>query len=511
LRFIEHTNGYFVPVHRKADIGNLVHFLENAKYLAKTKTWNIPKTELNRLVLQKRGFVQQIKRLEIKPIPSSILKTLPSNLYDVQLTALEFLYNRGGSALISYAPGMGKTAIGLVYTLIEEIGLTVIVCQATLKTQWEKQIELWLGKRSVHIVYGQTPQPLPDKGFIILNYEILQYHSKALSKLHPDLFIIDEVQFFKNNKAQRTKAMYETAFLSNRIIGLSGTPIDRRLYEFYPILHVLRADVFDTFFHFASKYCNAHIGRNGWEYDGTSNEGEFQEHLSSLMIRKNKRDSHNMPDRVIIPMFFKMGNEAEYFEEEERMIEVFGEGNYLANQKSIVYMQYLAFLSKREDMLKWIADFIADGTKLIVFAEHRKIVESIHEHFKTNSVKYYGGMSNVLKQEAKDKFLNDVPLFVANTKSGGTGLDGLQHVCHNVCVAELGWTSTGFDQAVGRVERIGQKNDINVYVALTQNSIEEHIMQVIDKSRLITTLVLDGVKAESVDLLKELVKIYNRT
>lgn len=503
LRFIERAKDYFIPVHRKGDVPWIV-YLDNAKYMATTKTWHIPKTPLNRAILQKKGFVQVIEKKEIIPLPKEVKDTLPSTLYDVQVEALEFLYTYGGNGLISHTPGMGKTAISLLYTLLEELHTVVIVCQASLKMQWETQIGIWLGDQETYIFNGQKKQST-DKKFMIINYEILPYHIDFLKSISPDLLIIDEVQFFKNNKAQRTKALYNLSFQCSRVIALSGSPIERRPVEFYPILHILRADIFDTFFHYTNRYCDAKMGRYGWNYDGVSNVEELRDYLANIMIRRTKSDSMDIPDKVVIPVMFEMNNEKLYKEEEAKMITIFGNGNYLENKKSIVYMQYLAYLGKRDDMLKWIADFITDD-KLIVFAQHRNIVEDIHEYFKDNSVKYYGGMSNTKKVEAKDKFINEVNLFVANMQSGGTGLDGLQHVCNTVCVAELGWTSTGFDQAVGRVVRIGQKNKVNVYVPLTKGSIETHIMDIIDRSREITTQILDGVDAKPIDLLKELVK-----
>ena len=505
MRFIERANNYFIPVHRKGDV-TWIGYLDKAKYLATTKTWHIPKTPLNRAILQKKGFVQVVGKKKIIPLPKKLKDKLPTNLYRVQVEALEFLYSYGGSGLVSHKPGMGKTATSLLYTVLEEVEKVVIVCQASLKTQWEAQIQLWLGNQDVYIMNGQKKQST-DKKFVIVNYEILSYHIDFLKSISPDLLIVDEVQFFKNNKAQRTKALYALSFKCSRVISLSGSPIERRPVEFYPILHILRADLFDTFFHYTNRYCDAHIGKYGWDYDGVSNVEELRDHLKSIMIRRTKSDSMDIPDKMVIPIMFEMSNEKLYAEEEKKMIEVFGNGNYLENKKSIVYMQYLAYLGKRDSMLKWIADFISDGNKLIVFAQHRNIVEDIHEYFKGNSVKYYGGMSNTQKQEAKAKFINGVDLFVANMQSGGTGLDGLQHVCNTVCVAELGWTSTGFDQAVGRVVRIGQKNEVNVYVPLTKGSIETHIMGIIDKSREITTQILDGVDVKPIDLLKELVSI----
>jgi len=510
VRFIEHTNGYFVPVHRKADIGKLIHFLEDAKYLAKTKTWNIPKTEMNRLVLQKRGFVQQIKRLEIKPIPDKILKTLPPNLYNAQLEALRFLYNTEGNCLLSFSMGMGKTAIALLYVKhFLKAECTIIVCQASIKSQWGDQITKWVDSTDYHIVYGQKPYNIPRCKYIIINYEILSYHEKVLKTLNASILVGDEVQFVSNTKAQRTKAFTAIAMNIGRTLGLSGTPIASHTAQFYPILHILNPVVFTDYFHFTARYCDRKIGRNGWDVTGLSNVEELREHLANIMIRRTKEDSMDMPSKVVIPLLFDMDKAVleEYNTEKQRAIkEVFGEGNYLQSKASMTYLQYLAYLGKRDAMIAWITDFLSTGEKLVLFANHRKIVVNIQETFKDVAVKYYGGMSQKQKDEAKAQFLGDKQLIIGNTAAMATGLDGFQAVCSNVGFVQLPWTSTTFDQATDRLWRIGQEANVNVFVFMARNSIEQRIMTLLDRSRKMVEQIIDGKEVDEINFLKELVK-----
>jgi hypothetical protein len=43
-------------------------------------------------------------------------------------------------------------------------------------------------------------------------------------------------------------------------------------------------------------------------------------------------------------------------------------------------------------------------------------------------------------------------------------VNGLQDVCHNLVISALPWTNAQYQQLVGRFVRLGQKNDVNVYI-----------------------------------------------
>ena len=72
------------------------------------------------------------------------------------------------------------------------------MCPASLKLQWEKEINNWLNEYDVCIVSGRKPIKITPHKFIIINYEIFKDHVENLSKLPIDLVIVDEVQFFQN-------------------------------------------------------------------------------------------------------------------------------------------------------------------------------------------------------------------------------------------------------------------------------------------------------------------------
>jgi SWI/SNF-related matrix-associated actin-dependent regulator of chromatin subfamily A-like protein 1 len=494
--------GYYIAVNKKNDIP-WIQVLEKAIYISKTKSWYIPKTQANKKILKRKGIISTQSKIVKKPLPYTKSLLLPECLYDVQIDALEFAYARKGNCILALDMGLGKTATSLCYTLLESIKSTVIICPASLKTQWASQIEAWLETTNIHIIYGQKDYEIPRASFVIINYEILQYHSDRLKQLAPEFIIIDEVQNFQNHKALRTKALYSVAKYCDRVMALSGTPITKSPVQFFPILHILEPHTFPTFFNYAKKYCNAKKGRYGWVYNGVSNLKEFKGILDNLMIRKMKKDSLDIPDKLMIPMLFDMDEHSkEYHDAEDTFLE---QTDKNALKKSLVHLQYLAYLGKRKAVLDWISDTIKNE-KLIIFCEHRKIVDDIYEYFKKDAVRYYGGMSDKQKKVAKNKFLDKTPLFVGNTTAAGTGLDGLQHVCHTVAFVELPWTSAKLDQATDRLWRSGQKSPVNVYLLLANDSIEQRMVRILDKSRKVVEQVVDGKSVEEIDFLKELVE-----
>ena len=499
---------FYVSVNRKNDFPWLADI---GTYLAKTKTWKVVPTAENLGILQEHGLIKQADEVIDNPIPKALMKKLPSNLYDVQKEGLQFAYNRAGTCLIAYDMGLGKTAISLSYTLLEDIPCTIVICQASLKTQWESQIKLWLGDTPCTILYGRTPVDIQPTAFIIVNYEILAYHTKVLASIKPDLVIVDEAQYFQNHSSARTKALYKLAANSKRIMALSGTPITKSPVQFYPILHILLPTKFPDLYGYRKRYCDAKITDRGWDYSGASNVEEFRSILSSVMIRRRKADSLDLPEKRIIPLVLDFDEKLykEYVIEEADIVGSIFEHDYVENKNSFIYLQYLAYAGKRKEMLNWIAE-TSKTEKVIVFCVHRKIVDDIYSYFENDAVKYYGGMSQKEKDEAKQKFCTDKQIFIGNIASAGTGLDGLQKVCNTVAFVQLPFTSTAFDQATDRVWRIGQAKEVNVFVLVAKNSVEMRIVSILDKHRTMVERIIDGKEYQEIDLLKELMKSYTK-
>ena len=117
--------------------------------------------------------------------------------------------------------------------------------------------------------------------------------------------------------------------------------------------------------------------------------------------------------------------------------------------------------------------------KVIIFTEYRAsqeyLLNYLKEH-KITAVPYRGGMNRGKKDWMMDLFRNRVQVLIA-TEAGGEGIN-LQF-CHNMINFDLPWNPMRVEQRIGRVHRLGQTHDVNIYNLSTRNTIEEHILSLL--------------------------------
>ncbi len=117
--------------------------------------------------------------------------------------------------------------------------------------------------------------------------------------------------------------------------------------------------------------------------------------------------------------------------------------------------------------------------KVIIFTEYRASQEYLLNYFKEHkitAVPYRGGMNRGKKDWMMDLFRNRVQVLIA-TEAGGEGIN-LQF-CHNMINFDLPWNPMRVEQRIGRVHRLGQTHDVNIYNLSTRNTIEEHILSLL--------------------------------
>jgi superfamily II DNA/RNA helicase len=120
-------------------------------------------------------------------------------------------------------------------------------------------------------------------------------------------------------------------------------------------------------------------------------------------------------------------------------------------------------------------------TKIVAFAYSRAVIEALAdcpllERF--NPVFIYGGLTQADKQFALRHFKDDsrCRLIILQIKAAGEGIDGLQNVSNVVVFPELEWSAGTFDQAVARLDRIGQKSVVRIYPIIAKNTLDESII-----------------------------------
>lgn len=221
--------------------------------------------------------------------------------------------------LIGDPPGLGKTiqAIGLINHL--ELKTGVIVCPATLKLNWLKEMTKWLVDKNltVGVAYGGE---IPETDFVIINYDILNRNKEELWAEHWDIVVCDEAQYLSNGDSKRTQAVFGTykwdyktekfqrikqrmrcnhaeksikmaCLRAEYRLMLTGTPMMKQPKDMWTIIRDFDPrGLGANWEHFAFTYCDATMTAFGMDATGGSNLEELNEYLRrTFMIRRLKK------------------------------------------------------------------------------------------------------------------------------------------------------------------------------------------------------------------------------
>lgn len=411
--------------------------------------------------------------------------------------------------LIGDEMGLGKTiqAIGVV-NADESIKRILIICPATLKINWKRELEKWLVRKlSIEIINNGSSF---DSDVAIINYDLLGKYHEELRARTWDLLIVDECHYVKNPKAQRTQEIFgrwdrdpekvTTAISAKRRIFMTGTPILNRPIELWPILR--STGLFKSWKYYVKKYCAAYYNRYGWDVSGSSNLSELQDYLrTKLMVRRLKKDVlSELPDKrrqvVELPAtgcedVIDAENESwadyeERLEDARAAVELAKAGEVdeyeqavakLREISSVAFTEISALrhetaLAKIPTVVEHINGVLEETDKVVVFAHHHDVIERLRESFPDMSVTLTGEDSMEERQHAVDSFQNDlqVRIFIGSIKAAGVGIT-LTAASH-VVFAELDWVPGNVTQAEDRLHRIGQRGCVLVQHLVLDGSLD---------------------------------------
>jgi SNF2 family DNA or RNA helicase len=203
--------------------------------------------------------------------------TFRGTLYDFQLDAKEMMIKRE-SLLLVHRMGLGKTvtSIATIEELIDdgEIECALIICPASIKWQWKRQIDKFSDGALIKVIEGTKPERRSqyrsvkrgDVEYVIMNYEQVVSDWDTVRLLTFDAVVCDEIVAIKNPGAKRSRHVKR---LDARFkFGLTGQPIENRPEELYSIMQWVdptilgRFDIFDRLFIRRNSYGRVKFYRN---------------------------------------------------------------------------------------------------------------------------------------------------------------------------------------------------------------------------------------------------------
>ncbi|MEI6269894.1 MAG: DEAD/DEAH box helicase, partial [Methylococcaceae bacterium] len=470
-------------------------------------------------VVRSQQITQEIMRV------NGVLPGIKARLFPYQTEGVAFLASRG-RALLADDMGLGKTlqAICAASWLVDNAGIkkVLVVCPASLKHQWAREVEKFTS-HSVQIIQGAAEnrfvQYRADALFFIVNYELTVRDLSVISEtLKPDLVILDEAQRIKN---WRTKIASTIKLIPSRyMFVLSGTPLENRLEDLYSLLQVVDARVLGPLWRCLLDF---HVTDERGKVIGYRNLSELRRRIASVMLRRNRSlISDQLPDRTEVRLDIPLdkmqkelhdsamqaaGQLAQIAKrrpltpgEQNRMMSALQQARMACDAAGLVdkVTQGSPKLDELSRLLEELC--LQSNRKAVIFSQWAlmtEMVESLVKAMGLGCVRLHGGIPGHKRGELMDRFLRDdaVQIFIS-TDAGGVGLN-LQSATVLINL-DMPWNPAVLDQRIARIHRLGQKQNVQIFLLLAEDSYEQQVAKLVKGKRDLFNNVISPEASEDV-------------
>jgi ERCC4-related helicase len=447
------------------------------------------------------------------PLRSELLKV---KLLPYQLEGIAFAAG-AGRAVLADDMGLGKTiqGVGVAELLAREAGFgkVLIVCPASLKSQWRSEIHRF-SDRTVQIVAGSaTERPRQydnDCFFTICNYEQVLRDILAIECVRWDLIILDEGQRIKNWESKTARVI--KGLKSPFALVLTGTPLENRLDDLYSVVQF----VDDRRLAPAFRFFNRHrvVDEKG-KVLGYKNLDRLRENLRPVLLRRTRGSVlQQLPPRTTeIIRISPTDEQIELHAAHMRTVSMITRKPYLTEmdllrlQKALLMCRMAAdgtflvdkeppgYSSKLEHLAEMLAELFEEpDRKAVLFSEWTtmlNLIEPILKKLKLDYVRLDGSVPQKDRQPLVNRFREDPScrLFIT-TNAGSTGLN-LQ-AANTVINVDLPWNPAVLEQRIARAHRMGQKQPVQVFVLITEETLEENLLATLSAKHDLALAALDA-------------------
>ncbi len=426
-------------------------------------------------------------------------------------TALRVIRDMQGRALLADEVGLGKTVEASIilkeYLMRGLVDRVLILTPASLLTQWREELKV---KFDLEFKVWEAAKDWTSSKMLIASIDTAKRpnHSEKIYKMEYDMVIIDEAHKLKNNK---TKGWSFVDGLKTRyILMLTATPVQNNMIELFNMITLLKPGQLKTYNIFQAQFMK--------DARSPKNVRRLRGLLTNVMIRNKRRDTG-----IVFPKRYVKTMKIHYSEAETKFYK--GITDFVRNEVAssdrtvlpLVTLQKIASSSSRaacKSLRKmWLAEdedkcrktklgelysmasVIQDNkkagalekilheqdTKTIVFTEFRITQEYLAKQLRANDIGvslFHGGMTVGQKDSAIEEFKTENRVLLS-TETGGEGRN-LQF-CNTLVNYDLPWNPMKIEQRIGRIHRIGQKSDVNIFNLVAADTIESYIVYLLEE------------------------------
>ncbi len=466
---------------------------------------------------------------------NGILPWIKTRLYSYQTEGVAFMVGTG-RCLLADDMGLGKTlqAITAASWLRrdKEVDRVLIVCPASLKHQWAREIERFTGEEAL-VVQGNPGarhvQYRKGTAFLIVNYELILRDLSIINEVfRPDLLILDEAQRIKNWRTKIASAikLIPTTFA----FVLTGTPLENRLEDLYSLMQVVNPQILGPLWKYLLDF---HITDERGKVLGYRNLSELRRRIQPAMLRRDRRLVRDqLPDRIETRLDVPMnGRQRELHDsalsaaghlaqiakrrpltpsEQNRLMASLQAARMACNSASLVDEEAILPSPKLEELVNILDELcLQNGLKVVVFSQWERMTRMVEERITSmgiGSVRLHGGVPTQKRGELMDRFRIDdsIQVFIS-TDAGGVGLN-LQSGSALVNM-DIPWNPAVLEQRNARIHRLGQTNKVQIIKLVAEDSYEENVLaMVMNKQNLFDNVIDPEAKEDVVGVSKRMLE-----
>ncbi|XP_077301449.1 DNA annealing helicase and endonuclease ZRANB3-like [Arctopsyche grandis] len=356
--------------------------------------------------------------------------------------------------LLHMDPGLGKSLTIIESLKVLKIKNVCVVCPASLKINWLKEIEKW----------GYLPEKLD-----IYSFNHCQRHIPKLEK--GTVLIVDEAHGLRNWQSKQTRnIIFKIAPQAERVYLLTGTPVVRSFADLHPLFTVLEPQKWGSYSIFAEKFANKEIVFLGKKrivkYTGYKNSKELKELASGISFGRKKADVlKELPPKSFFEIHIDPNLKVEDKTTKEEINEALNSG---VISEALMSMRRISGITKAVGCAEYINTF---SEPVVVFCHHKEVAKILENEFKKDGktvASIVGGDNLESRNLVVENFQDGkVDVVICSIEAAGVGITLTRaSICFFV---ELPFNYASYLQAYGRIDRIGQENHMQIYNFLSSD------------------------------------------
>ncbi|MFT8411849.1 MAG: DEAD/DEAH box helicase [Schleiferilactobacillus perolens] len=365
--------------------------------------------------------------------------------------------------------GLGKTveALAVICKLaVQGKNHAIVVTPMSTLPNWRSEITKHTHLQGT-IIHGanrdeQFEQWMVNGGIALTNYETMwRLDSKGVQMA--DILIVDEAQYVKNPLAKRSKCVYEVAKAAPYAVFMTGTPIENVVDDMVHLIEPLQPEV-------AKSLPNGIF----------MTPSEFQSTVAPVYLRRRR-------EQVLgeLPALQQSDEKFDFgVDEAKNYRTAVANGNFMAMRRAAWTGKTIQASPKMQRLIAICQEAHATGRKVLIFSFFRSVLQKIQNEIQDIGFPVImGGVNGNDRQAIIDHFKSsrDRNVLCLQINTAGLGLNLQEASIVIFCEPQI--KPSLESQALSRAYRMGQAQKVSVYRLLTENSVDDLMLELLDRKK----------------------------